>query len=63
MLEIPLKAYCSHCSVAVNRYLDQGISYKRKQLTVALLTMSEISPLVHYHHGREHGGTQAYMVL
>jgi hypothetical protein len=44
-----------YCSIAVNRYHDQGNSYQRKPLSVDLLYQR----LVHLLHGREHGGMQA----
>lgn len=56
---IPIPHCLSHSSV-VRRHHDQGNSYKRKNLTVDLLKVSEIS---HYHRGREYGGTQTGVVL
>lgn len=50
----------SQCSVAVKRHHDQGISLKRKHLTMGLLTVSEVSL---FHHGREYGSRQAGGVI
>jgi len=53
------KPYLS-CSIAVRRHHDHGNSYKKKHLIEAGLWFRG---LVHRHHGREHGGTSADMVL
>ena len=47
-------------SIAVKRCHDHSNSYKGKHLTGAGL---QFRGLVHCHHGRKHGGTQADMVL
>jgi hypothetical protein len=43
----------------VRKYHDQHNSYKEKELELSYLFRG----LVHYHHGRKHGGMQADMVL
>jgi hypothetical protein len=44
----------------VKRHRGQGKSYKEEHLTGASL---QFRGLVHYHHSRKHGGTQAEIVL
>jgi hypothetical protein len=50
----------SQCSIAVTRYHDHCNSYKRAH---SIEVSCCFRGLVHCHHGREHGGTQADMVL
>ena len=47
-------------SIAVKRHQDPGNSYKGKHL-IGLAYRFRGS--IHYHHGRDHGGMQADMVL
>lgn len=48
------------CFIPVKTHHDRGNFYKRKHLTGACL---QFRGVVHGHHGRENGGTQASMVL
>jgi hypothetical protein len=52
--------WCHRVSTAVKRHLDHRNSYKEKHLTGAIYNFRG---LVHFHHGRKHGGTQADIVL
>ena len=47
-------------STAVKRHHDHGNSYKGKHFIGAGL---QFRGLVHYHHGRKHGGMQVDIVL
>jgi hypothetical protein len=51
----------SQCSIAVKRHYDQKQLLQKKALIWGLAY--SFRDLVHYHHGGEHGGTQADVVL
>ena len=57
-----IKQYqCLRGSIAVRRHHDHGDSYKGNHLIEVVAYSFRGS--VHYHHGREHGGMQADVVL
>lgn len=50
---LPGTDFClGHCSITVKGHFDKGKSYKKER-------HSNFRGLVHFNHGREHGGTEA----